>query len=543
MTTKFYSVLIVFVCTTTFLFGQEYALIPYPNSVTTKEGVVFQLNKSSVIYFSDSSLKKNAIYLQKILGTSTGYILPVKKLVNKEKEGDVILSIKESENKNTEAYSLDVSNGIVSINSIDGNGVFYGIQTLLQLFPVAVFEDSIVTDINWAFPAVSIFDSPKFKWRGMHLDVGRNFKSVAFVKKFIDQLSHHKMNSFHWHLTEDQGWRIQIKKYPKLTEIGAWRDSTLIGHTRDIPKRYKVERTGGFYTQEEIIEVVEYAKDRYINIVPEIEMPGHAQAAIAAYPEFGMTGVSPGVRPLWGISKHIYSPEDKTIGFLKDVLDEVMLLFPSEYIHIGGDEAKKNQWESSERVKELLKERGLHDMHEMQSWFVQQIGAHLADNNRTLIGWDEILEGGLADGAAVMSWRGNKGAVTAAKQGSYAVVANAKSLYFSKYQSRDKENEPLAYGGFIPLEKVYAFNPIPEELSSEEAKFILGAQGQIWTEFIVEESKVEYMMFPRACALSEVVWSSKGANNYKDFLKRLEIHLKRLKALEVNYRTPDELIK
>ena len=535
------SILTLFLLHSIHVLAQEYPLIPYPSSVITKKENAFELSKASVIYYSDNELKSNANYLQKVLNSATNFKLTKTSLTSKFEKGAIILSLEKLKKAIKGSYSLEVSDGVIRISASEATGIFYGIQTLLQLFPVEIYSDTWVENIKWKVPAVYILDEPKFEWRGMHLDVARNFKSVGFVKKFIDNLGRHKMNIFHWHLTEDQGWRIEIKKYPKLTKVGAYRDSTLIGHMRDKPHRFKVGRTGGYYTQEEIKDVVKYAQSRYITIVPEIEMPGHAQAAIAAYPEYGNTGSNPGVRSKWGISEDIFSPEEKTIEFLKDILDEVMELFPGKYIHIGGDEAKKTQWESSKRVKELLKERGLHDMHEMQSWFIKQISNHLTENNRKLIGWDEILEGGLANNATVMSWRGDKGGVTAAKKGSNAVMANSKFTYFSKYQSLDKENEPFAHGGFISLKKAYSFNPIPSVLTPKESKYIIGAQGQIWSEYIVEENYVEYMMFPRACALAEVVWSKD--KDYQKFLERLKIHLKRLHILDTNYRVPDEFIK
>lgn len=521
------------------VFGQEYALIPYPTKVNTKNETPFQLNASCTIYFSEDLVINEANYLQSVINSATGLNIPIKPLTTKRIESGIVLNLVKTIDTSKESYSLDVSKAIITINASESHGVFNGIQTLLQLFPAEIYSDIKVSNIAWEVPAIHIIDQPKFEWRGMHLDVARNFKSVSFVKKFIDLLAYHKLNIFHWHLTEDQGWRIEIKKYPKLTEIGAWRDSTLIGHMRDKPRQYKIERTGGFYTQEQIKDVVKYAQDRHITIVPEIEMPGHAQAAIAAYPEYGNTGNSPGVRPMWGISHDIFNPEEKTIAFLKEVLNEVIALFPGDYIHIGGDEAKKTQWESSERVQQLLKKRGLTNMHEMQSWFIEQINNHLIAKGKQLIGWDEILEGGLPKGATVMSWRGDKGGIAAAKKGHKAVMANNKYTYFNRYQSQDKENEPFAHGGFISLEKAYTFNPIPEQLSATEVKFIIGAQGQLWSEYITTNDYMEYMMFPRVCALSEVVWSDDKHQNYQAFLKRLEKHLIRLKHLNVKYRIPD----
>ncbi|TLX71789.1 beta-N-acetylhexosaminidase [Labilibacter sediminis] len=519
--------------------AQDLSLIPYPQQVEIGKGKAFEINNKTRISYT-KECKSEAKYLQNELQESTGFTLPLIQGSSRSRSGDIYLSVQTNSKGGKETYALISNKDHVTISAANSNGIFYGIQTLLQLLPSEVYASS-VQHVKWMVPAVHIKDKPVFAWRGMHLDVARHFYSVDFVKRFIDILAYHKMNTFHWHLTEDQGWRIEIKKYPKLTEIGAWRDSTLIGHMRDRPHKFKYEKEGGYYTQEEIKEVVQYAQERHVTIVPEIEMPGHAQAAVAAYPEYGCTGTSPGVRPYWGISKDIFSPEEKTINFLKDVLDEVLTLFPGEYIHIGGDEAHKNQWEESERYLQLMKERGLQDMHEMQSWFISQIDDYLTSKGRKLIGWDEILEGGLAEGAAVMSWRGEKGAIKAAKMGHKAVMAPSKLTYFNRYQSRNKESEPLAHGHFLPLETVFNFNPIPDTLTHKEAKFIIGAQGQLWSEYIATPDYMEYMALPRLCALSEVTWSKKGEREYQEFLKALKIHLKRLDEMKINYRLPDEL--
>jgi hexosaminidase len=382
----------------------------------------------------------------------------------------------------------------------------------------------------------------------LHLDVSRHFMPKEDVMRFIDTMASLKFNTFHWHLTDDQGWRIEIKKYPKLTEVGAWRNGTLAGHIRDyhekeIPYEYDGVRHGGFYSQDDLREVVAYAADRYITIVPEIDMPGHMQAAIAAYPELGCTTNPLPVKMEWGISRNILNPEESTVQFCKDVLTEVMELFPSEFIHIGGDEAKKDQWEASERIEQLREERGLKDMHEMQSWFIKQIDEFLVANNRRLIGWDEIAEGGLAENAAVMWWRGKSGqthgqeiAKNAAKAGHDIVVAANGSLYFDYYQSKDKRNEPLAIGGFLPLQQVYNFEPVIEGLDGNTAAHILGAQGQIWTEYIPNMKHAEYMAFPRACALAELVWLPKDQKNYAGFLERMKVQEQRFDAAGINFK-------
>ena len=343
-----------------------------------------------------------------------------------------------------------------------------------------------------------------------------------------------KMNTFHWHLTEDQGWRIEIKKYPKLQEIAAFRNETLIGHYNDQPHQFDGKPYGGFYTQEQIKEVVAYAKTRQVTIIPEIEMPGHSQAAIAAYPELGCTRKQVEVATKWGVFNEVYCPKESTFKFLEDVVDEVVTLFPGKYIHIGGDEAPKTNWKNCAHCQKLIKKEGLKDEHGLQSYFIARMEKYINTKGKQIIGWDEILEGGLAPNATVMSWRGTSGAVQAAKEGHDVILTPGSHCYFDHYQS-ENENEPLAIGGFLPLEKVYHFNPIPEGLTDKEATYVLGAQGNVWTEYMETEKQVEYMAFPRAVALSEVLWSSPEHKNYQDFIHRLEHYQKQLDLLDVNY--------
>jgi hexosaminidase len=389
---------------------------------------------------------------------------------------------------------------------------------------------------------------PRFKWRGLMLDVSRYFMPKNDVLKFIDTMATLKLNTLHWHLTDDQGWRIEIKKYPKLTEIGAWRDGTVVGHAvqyRDGKKPLKTDgvRHGGFYTQDDVREIVAYAAARHITVVPEIDMPGHMQAAIAAYPELGCMEAPVEVRKTWGPGKVILNPEETTVQFCKDVLAEVMELFPSEFIHIGGDEAIKDQWESSERIEQLREERGLKDMHEMQSWFIKQINDFLVANDRRLVGWDEIAEGGLAENTVVMWWRatdfddsGTQIAIDAAEAGHDIIVASNSALYFDFYQDKNESAEPLAIGEFLPLERVYAFEPVFEGLDEKTASHILGVQGQLWTEYMPCLSHVEYMAFPRACALAELAWMPNEQKNYAAFLERMKVQAKRFDASAVNHR-------
>ncbi|MDP5092104.1 MAG: beta-N-acetylhexosaminidase, partial [Polaribacter sp.] len=409
----------------------------------------------------------------------------------------------------------------IKISAKSSKGAFYAVQSLLQLLPPKTTSKSI------AIQCLEIKDEPKFVYRGMHLDVSRHFFSVDFIKKYLDLMAMLKMNTFHWHLTDDQGWRIEIKKYPKLQEIAAFRKETLIGHFSDEPQQFDGKKYGGFYTQEQIKEIVSYASERQITVIPEIEMPGHSQAAIAAYPELGCTGKQIEVATKWGVFEDIYCTNENTFKFLEDVIDEVIPLFPGKYIHIGGDEAPKTQWKNCIHCQNLIKKEGLKDEHELQSYFITRMEKYINSKGKLIIGWDEILEGGLAPNATVMSWRGIQGAIDAAKQKHTVVLTPNSHCYFDYYQS-DNEAEPLAIGGFLPLEKVYDFNPIPDELSTDESKFVLGVQGNVWTEYLSTPEKVEYMVFPRAIALAEVVWSSSENKNYTDFIHRLEFFNKRL---------------
>jgi len=436
-----------------------------------------------------------------------------------------LVRFKKLKNVIEDSYTINVSNEITLSMSSERSG-FYALQSFMQLIENNGSEFQIAKCF--------VNDYPNFQWRGMHLDVARHFFSVAEVKRYIDLMAIYKFNTFHWHLTDDQGWRIEIKKYPKLTEIGAWRDSTLENHYTTQPRTYKKERYGGFYTQEEIREIVKYAADRYITVVPEIEMPGHARAALAAYPELSCTGQKQGVEGLWGVFDAIFCAKEESILFLQAILEEVVTLFPSQYIHIGGDEAPKTCWKSCEKCQKIIKEKGLKDEHELQSYFIQRMDKFLLSKGKKLIGWDEILEGGLSPNAAVMSWRGFEGGMEAANQGHEVVMSPGSHCYFDHYQGRSK-NEPLAIGGFTTLEKVYEFNPIPKNMKPEQVPYILGGQANLWTEYISTFSKVEYMTFPRAIALSQVLWCKKKPN-YEQFEQSLiAIHLPILDKQKVNY--------
>lgn len=423
-------------------------------------------------------------------------------------------------------HQIVVNDFGVQISSNTGAGLFYGIQTFLQLLPEKGTSDRIAP--------VNIIDYPRFPYRGLHLDVSRHFFPASFIKQYIDWLAFHKFNYFHWHLTDDQGWRIEIKKYPELQKIASTRKETLIGHA-GIPENFDGTPYGGFYTQEEIREVVAYAAARYVTVVPEIEMPGHALAALTAYPSLGCTGGPYQVGTKWGVFQDVFcAGKEETFEFLSNVLDEVVSLFPGPYVHVGGDECPKDRWKECPRCQKRMKTEGLKDEHELQSYFIQRVEKFLNSRDRRLIGWNEILEGGLAPNATVMSWQGEQGGITAAKQQHDVIMTPGGWCYFDHYQDTTK-GEPLAFGGFTPVSKVYSYEPVPSALSTEEAKHVLGSQANLWTEYVTSPEHAAYMAYPRACALAEVVWSPKAARDYQDFLNRLQVHLPRLDKMGINY--------
>lgn len=511
---------------------EDCQIIPKPTKLEISKGRFPIDSKTKIV--GEKSLENEGNYLAKMLSSASGVDIS---FAADNHNGNIVLKIDDSIN-NDEGYLLSVKYDQIVISGKTARGVFYGIQSLRQLMPPTI-ESGNNLKVELTIPAVTITDSPRYIYRGMHLDVGRHFFPIDFIKKYIDLIAMHKMNTFHWHLTEDQGWRIEIKKYPKLTEVGAWRDETLIGHGRDEfkPFKYDGKKYGGFYTQEEIKEVVAYATSRHITVIPEIELPGHSSAALAAYPEFGNTGGPYEVAKRWGVFPHTYSPTEETFKFLEDILSEVIELFPSKYIHIGGDEAPKVEWEKSKYAQGLIKKKGLKDEHGLQSYFIKRIEKFLNSKDRDIIGWDEILEGGLAPNASVMSWRGTKGGIEAAKQLHNVVMTPWSHCYFDQYQVPEDQQagEVLAIGGYTSVEKVYNYEPTPEELTKEEQKYILGAQGNVWTEYIKTTEHLEYMVFPRMTALSEVVWSAKEDRDYPDFINRLKHLAKRYDAMGLNY--------
>ena len=509
-------------------------IIPRPKSVTRGPGE-FQFNYQTKIVTLDREAQELASFLNEFLLKNHGFKLEFVASPKKTPKGAIVFE-RLAANGNIpseEDYAMTVSKKEIRIKARGNAGMFYALQTLFQMLPRKIEKGRATV------PAVEIVDQPRFKYRGMHLDVGRHFMPVSFVKKYIDMMSRYKLNQFHWHLTEDQGWRIEIKKYPRLTEIGSKRPQTQVG-------RFSTTFTGdgipveGFYTQDEIRDVVAYAKARKINVIPEIELPGHSSAALAAYPQFGCKeNYDYKVQMTWGIFKEVFCPTDATFKFLEDVLDETIALFPdSPYIHIGGDEVLKDHWKESAFVQDLMKRENLKDEHEVQSYFVRRIEKFINSKGKIMIGWDEILEGGLAPNAVVMSWRGEKGGIEAAKAKHDVIMTPTNFMYFD-YGQGDPKFEPINIGNMLSLETVYSYNPIPKELAVDEAKYVLGAQGNVWTEYMKTPEKVEYMVFPRLLALSEVVWSPLDGKNWDDFRSRLPEHFARLDAMNVNYRIPE----
>lgn len=509
------------------------ALIPLPGYTQFREGV-FSLTEATQIQVGPASaaLMPVAVHIRSYFYQNTGTELLI---VENSPETNVIEFVLDPRIHGEEAYRLIVSPQKIVISAGAPAGAFYAFQTLRQLLPPD-FESGIRSGnvFKSQVPCVRIDDGPRFPYRGMHLDVGRHFFPVEFIKKYIDVLAMHKFNRFHWHLTEDQGWRIEIKQYPKLQELAAWRKETLIGHYSDQPHRFDGQRYGGFYTQDEIREVVRYAAERHITIVPEIELPGHSLAALSAYPELACTPGPFEAATKWGVFEDVYCPKEETFTFLENVLTEVMDLFPGEYIHIGGDECPKDRWKTCPSCQALIQKEGLKDEHGLQSYFIRRIERFLNSKGRQIIGWDEILEGGLAPNATVMSWRGIEGGIAAAKQGHKVIMTPTSHCYLDYYQT-NTANEPLAGGGFLPLEKVYSYEPVPEELTQQEARFILGAQGNVWTEYMRTSEQVEYMAFPRALAIAELTWTPKVRKNYEDFSARLARHFPRLDNYGIHY--------
>lgn len=495
----------------------NYEVVPMPLEINTTQQASFLLKSGVTVYYpaGNEKMQRNAEFLASYVKAQTGIELQVQ--AGEGGKGGIVLQLGLA-NDNPEAYQLKVDASQVVISSPSEAGVFYGIQTLRKAVDVA--EGS-----NVELPAVEIKDQPRFGYRGMMLDVGRHFFSMNEIKTYIDMMALHNINRFHWHLSEDQGWRIEIKKYPKLTEIGSMRKETVIGHNSG---KYDGKPYGGFYTQEQAKEIVAYAAERYITVIPEIDLPGHMQAALAAYPELGCTGGPYEVWTQWGVSDNVLcAGNDQTIQFIKDVLAEIVEIFPSEYIHVGGDECPKVKWSTCPKCQARIKALGLksdnkHTKEErLQSYVIHEAEEFLNSKGRKMIGWDETLEGGLAPNATVMSWRGEAGGIEAAKQHHDVVMTPNTYLYFDYYQSKDTETEPMAIGGYLPIERVYSYEPMPKSLSPEEQKYIVGVQANLWTEYIPDFKQVQYMVLPRMAALSESQWCAPEKKNYEAFLQRV----------------------
>lgn len=495
-------------------------VIPLPQEIRYTQGTFTLNNTTQIVYSSqDSSLKFNAYFLQESIKELTGLELDV---VEGETPKNAIFLNNDYQHYNKEAYNIQISSENIRLNGSSSAGNFYAIQTLIK--SIEPKSSEYIT-----FQTAEIKDFPRFAYRGMMLDVGRRFYNIEFIKKYIDILSRHNMNVFHWHLTEDQGWRIEIEKYPKLTEIGSQRKQTKVNTTNG-----NYEDTGEiygpyFYTKEEIKDVVEYARQRYITIIPEIDLPGHMLAALASYPELGCTGGPYEAASSRGVFEDVLCVgNEKVFSFLQDIFDEIIELFPSEYIHIGGDECPKVKWQSCPKCQARAKSLKIKDEpknsieHQLQSYFITRVEKYLNSKGKNIIGWDEILEGGLAPNATVMSWRGVKGGIEAARSGHNVIMTPSQFMYFDYYQSRDIENEPFSIGNYLPIEKVYNYEPYDEQLTPEESKYILGVQANLWTEYIADEDVIEYMIMPRIEALSEVQWTMPEYKNYDNFLNRLQ---------------------
>lgn len=515
-------------CMTMHMSWAQLNVIPKPSQVLVAKGEWTMKAKMRIGAPADAKWMHVAGMLASQLGKATGQIPQTVK-----GKGDITLVTSADTSLREEGYRLLVTSKGVTIQAQTAKGAFYGVQTLLQLLPAEVFSPQPVAGVKWVVPYVTIKDVPRYAYRGMMLDVCRHFMPVEFVKKYIDLIALHKQNQFHWHLTDDQGWRIEIKKYPELKTISSKRKETMKGHYKD--QKYDGVPYEGFYTQEEIRDVLKYAEERFVNVIPEIEMPGHALAALAAYPQLGN---NPDkiyqVGTKWGVYDDVFMPREETFKFLEDVLTEVIDLFPSKYIHIGGDECPKTQWEESRFAQDLIRKENLKDAHGLQSYVIKRIDKFITSKGRRMIGWDEILEGGLSPNATVMSWRGTEGGIAAAKERHDVVMTPNNYVYLDHYQA-EASTQPVAIGGFTDLAESYSYEPTPAELSAAEAKHILGVQGNVWTEYMKTPAYVEYMVWPRATALAEVGWTPKNGKNFEDFSKRMEIHKKRLDYLGVNY--------
>jgi len=541
-------ILVIFICAliSTSAFAQNdpnLGIIPAPVSITKNSGS-FVLDKTAVLISNDLEGAKMSDLLNAFIVTKAGFALREVKLSQPNQKSIVFTSVG-ADKLPAEGYNIKINTNQITVTG-KGAGLFYAVQSLMQLMSAKV--DNKIT-----IPAVNINDYPRFEYRGAMLDVCRHFFPVSFIKKYIDHLAYYKINNFHWHLTDDQGWRIEIKKYPKLTTVGSSRNGSIIGHYPG--NGNYLTQVKGFYTQEEAKEIVKYAADRYINVIPEIELPGHASAAIAAYPELSCfpdrdtfvsdktpwSGSRKGkqVQQTWGVFDDVFVPAENTFTFLQNVLDEVIAIFPSKYIHVGGDECPKTYWKESSFCQALMKEKGLKDEHELQSYFIQRIEKHINAKGRSIIGWDEILEGGLAPNATVMSWRGEDGGIAAAQQNHDVIMTPGSMGLYIDHKQSNSPDEPVTIGGYAPYTKIYAYDPIPKVLTAEQGKYIKGVQANMWTEYIKTPAKAENHAFPRLLALSEIAWSPVARKDLKNFQEvRLPVHLAAMDKENINFWVP-----
>ena len=505
------------------------SIIPQPRYVQMDEGT-FRIDKDTKIFLDEpvEEYMRIAGFLNERLLAAAGFSLEITDEMTAD--GNVIFFM--NAGLPSEAYGIHVEPDRIVIDYGDGAGAFYALQTIFQLLPEEIFADSRQRGVKWEIPCLAMEDAPRFKYRGMHLDVCLHYFDVDFLKKYIDIMALHKVNRFHWHLTEDQGWRLEIKKYPLLTEKGPWRKETVVGSLNS--GVYDGTPYGGYYSQEQVRDLVQYAAERYVTIIPEIELPGHALAAIACYPELSC-GLEDHYETAtkWGVFKQVYCPKETTFEFLEDVFDEVFELFPSEVVHIGGDECPKASWKACPHCQALIRKLGLKDEYELQSWFVTRMEKYINSKGREIIGWDEILQGGLAPNAKVMSWLGEEGGIQAARQHHEVVMAPHQKYYLDYWQA-DPDSEPLAMGGPTTLKTMYEYEPVPEVLTPEEARYIIGVEGCVWTEYMDSPERVEYMAWPRMCAIAETGWTQTG-KDWDGFTRRLETHLGRLDRLDVGY--------
>lgn len=507
---------------------KEPALIPVPRSLECRDGA-FRVSTETVISISDETLRDVAMRLANFLGKATGIVLPV---TTDRIACDRAIHLSVVPALGPESYELEVSRDRVTVEAGDASGVFYAAQSLRQLLPAAIESMETVTGVEWTIPCLRVSDAPEYTWRGMHLDVSRHFFPVEFIERFLDLMAFHKLNRFHWHLTDDQGWRIEIRKYPRLTEVGAWRDETVSGHTLSRGAETDGRRHGGYYSQDEIRAVVQYAAERFITVVPEFDLPGHGSALLAAYPEYGCREGDYRVATHFGIFPDVVCPCEETFSMIADVIGEIAALFPGPYIHIGGDEVDVRQWRESDKCRAYMAARGLDDTRALQRDFVERVTAIVADLGRTAIGWDDVLEGDPAESMTITTWRGEEHVDDAVRSG-HRVIVTPGAFYFDYYQSTSND-EPLAIHGVNTLRDVYEFEFVPGDFDQEQRKRVLGAQACAWTEYMATAEQVEYMCFPRMCALAERVWSRESQLSWPAFVRRLRRHFPRLDALGVN---------